>query len=367
MQTNQSSFDLARTMFGVIFIAVLLIASFWIVRPFILGFIWAGMVVIVTWPLMIKLQHHLFGKRYFAVAILVLLLILLFVLPIGFLIDSIINKAPEISQLTAKISQEQDAIKLPNLLWLGDIPLFGESLLNGWNNLAVNDGKLLMTKVQPYAGQAASWILAQVAHVGNFLIHSALMVVFSALLYYKGEVVGSSIKSFALCLSPSKGDLVVTLTRQAIRAVALGIVVTALTQSILAGIGLAISGIPYATLLTLVVFFLCLIQVGPLPVLIPAIIWLYWSGDNTWGTVLLVWSGVVGTLDNIIKPVLIRLGANLPLFLILSGVIGGMLAFGLIGLFLGPVVLAVGYKLLSAWIHEIDDISDLKQTSPPKE
>ncbi len=92
---------------------------------------------------------------------------------------------------------------------------------------------------------------------------------------------------------------------------------TALVQAVLGGIGLAVSGVPYATLLTVLMILSCLVQLGPLPVLIPAIIWLYWTGDTTWGTVLLVWSGVVGTLDNVIRPMLIRMGADLPLILIL--------------------------------------------------
>jgi predicted PurR-regulated permease PerM len=97
----------------------------------------------------------------------------------------------------------------------------------------------------------------------------------------------------------------------------------------------------------------CLAQLGPLLVLVPCIIWLYWTGDTTWGTVLLVWSCVVGTMDNVIRPILIRMGADLPLILILSGVIGGLIAFGMIGLFIGPVLLAVTWRLFSAWVHEI--------------
>ncbi|HAU5638336.1 TPA: AI-2E family transporter, partial [Citrobacter amalonaticus] len=121
---------------------------------------------------------------------------------------------------------------------------------------------------------------------------------------------------------------------------------------VLGGIGLAVSGVPYATLLTVIMILSCLVQLGPLPVLIPAIIWLYWTGDTTWGSVLLAWSCVVGTLDNVIRPMLIRMGADLPLLLILSGVIGGLIAFGMIGLFIGPVLLAVSWRLFSAWVNE---------------
>ncbi|MCV3305100.1 AI-2E family transporter, partial [Leclercia adecarboxylata] len=124
-------------------------------------------------------------------------------------------------------------------------------------------------------------------------------------------------------------------------------------QSVLGGIGLALAGVPYATLFTVLMLLTCLMQLGPLLVLVPAIVWLYWSGDTTWGTVLLVWSCVVGTMDNVIRPILIRMGADLPLILILSGVIGGLIAFGMIGLFIGPVLLAVSWRLFSAWVHEV--------------
>jgi predicted PurR-regulated permease PerM len=156
----------------------------------------------------------------------------------------------------------------------------------------------------------------------------------------------------------------VVLGWQAIRAVALGVVVTALVQSVLGGIGLAVTGIPAATLLTVLIFICCVAQLGPLLVLVPAIIWLYWSGDTTWGTVLLVWSCLVATLDNVLRPVLIRMGADLPMLLILSGVIGGLLAFGMIGLFIGPVVLAVSYRLLTAWMNEAPEpTADLEEVA----
>lgn len=363
MSNERSSFDLARMMFGIIFISILILASFWIVQPFILGFSWASMVVITTWPLMLKLQHHFFGKRYLAILVLIILLIMLFVIPIGLTIESIVSKAPDVIEFTKRITQEGETFELPKLLWLDDIPMIGHSLFNGWQRLISDGGQQLLGHVQPYAGKTATWLLEQVTHIGNFMIHSTLMILFSALLYYKGEAVAASVKSFALRLSPSKGDLVVTLTAQAIRAVAFGVVLTALFQAIFAGIGLTISGFSYVTLLTLVAFFLCLIQVGPMPVLIPAIIWLYWTGDNTWGTILLIWTTVAGVMDNVIKPILIRIGANLPLLLILCGVIGGMIAFGLIGLFLGPVVLAVGHRLLSAWINEADLSPTLQEES----
>ena len=135
---------------------------------------------------------------------------------------------------------------------------------------------------------------------------------------------------------------------------ALGVVVTAIVQSTAAGIGLAVSGIPYVTVLTAVIFMLCIAQLGPILVLAPAVGWLYWSGDPVWGTVLLVWTVIVGALDNVLRPILIKRGADLPLLLIFAGVIGGLVSFGIIGLFVGPVILAVTYRLLESWVADID-------------
>ncbi|VEA93211.1 putative inner membrane protein [Salmonella enterica subsp. houtenae] len=231
--------------------------------------------------------------------------------------------------------------------------MVGAKLYAGWHSLLDMGGSAIMAKVRPYIGTTTTWFVGQAAHIGRFMMHCALMLLFSALLYWRGEQVAMGIRHFACRLAAKRGDAAVLLAAQAIRAVALGVVVTALVQAVLGGVGLAISGVPYATLLTVVMILSCLVQLGPLPVLIPAIIWLYWTGDTTWGTVLLVWSAVVGTLDNVIRPVLIRMGADLPLLLILSGVIGGLIAFGMIGLFIGPVLLAVTWRLFSAWVHEV--------------
>ena len=146
----------------------------------------------------------------------------------------------------------------------------------------------------------------------------------------------------------------VLLAGQSIRAVALGVVVTALAQTVLAGLGLFVTGVPFAGLLTAMILILCIAQLGPIIVLVPAVIWLYWTDQPLWGSVLLVWTLVVGTMDNVLRPVLIRRGADLPLLLIFGGVIGGLIAFGIVGLFVGPVVLAIAYTLLQQWINAAD-------------
>uniref|UniRef100_S0DEP7 Putative membrane protein n=1 Tax=termite gut metagenome TaxID=433724 RepID=S0DEP7_9ZZZZ len=353
MTTLHRPRDIPQILLSVLFLALMIVACLWIVQPFVLGFAWAATIVIATWPLLLKLQRLLFGRRSLAVLVMTLLLFLLFVIPIALLVNSLVDgSGPLVHAITT------GNIALPDLGWLNSIPLVGSKLYAGWHSLLDMGGSAIMAKVRPYIGTTTTWFVGQAAHIGRFMMHCGLMLLFSALLYWQGEKVAYGVRYFATRLAAKRGDAAVLLAGQAIRAVALGVVVTALVQAVLGGIGLAISGVPYATLLTVVMIFSCLVQLGPLVVLIPSIIWLYWTGDTTWGTVLLVWSCVVGTMDNFIRPVLIRMGADLPMILILTGVIGGLIAFGMIGLFIGPVLLAVSWRLFDAWVREVPPPSD---------
>ena len=153
-------------------------------------------------------------------------------------------------------------------------------------------------------------------------------------------------------LGGPQGERLVRLAGQAIRGVAMGVGLTALAQTVLAAMGLAIAGVPYVPLLAAVIFVACVAQLGPLVILVPAAGWLYWQGNSGWAVALLVWSGLISTLDNFMRPLLIRRGAEeLPLLLIFAGVIGGLLTFGLVGLFVGPVCLAVTWTLVEAWLR----------------
>jgi len=353
MTTLHRPRDIPQILLSVLFLTLMIVACLWIVRPFVLGFAWAATIVIATWPVLIKLQRILFGRRSLAVLVMTLLLFLLFVIPIALLINSLVDGS---TPLVHAISSGN--LTLPDLAWLNSIPLVGAKLYSGWHSLLDMGGTAIMAKVRPYIGTTTTWFVGQAAHIGRFMMHCGLMLLFSALLYWQGEKVAWGVRYFATRLAAKRGDAAVLLAGQAIRAVALGVVVTALVQAVLGGIGLAISGVPYATLLTVVMIFSCLVQLGPLIVLIPCIIWLYWTGDTTWGTVLLVWSCVVGTMDNFIRPLLIRMGADLPMVLILTGVIGGLIAFGMIGLFIGPVLLAVSWRLFDAWVREVPPPSD---------
>ena len=171
-------------------------------------------------------------------------------------------------------------------------------------------------------------------------------------MYSGGEAAADYLDRFGHRLAGERGVRAIHLAGQAIRSVALGVVVTAVAQAAIGGVGLALVGMSMAGVLTALMFVLCLVQLGPALVLIPAVVWLYYSGDSVSGTVRLVISLVAMTIDQFIRPILIRRGAALPLLLILAGVIGGLIAFGFLGIFIGPTVLAVTYTLVNAWVAE---------------
>jgi predicted PurR-regulated permease PerM len=352
MEQDPLSRDLTRTVFAVLIIGGLIAASVWILRPFLAATIWSAMIVVTTWPILRGLQSRLWGKRWLAATIMTAALLLVFVAPFSAAIGTIVANTGEIVDWTSRFSE----VKLPPPPdFVDKIPVVGDKAAKVWREYADKGSEELAEIVKPYATRVASWFVAEVGNFGLVTIQFLLTVVIAAILYMTGDDAARWVRRFGRRLAGERGEQVVRLAGQAIRGVALGVVVTALVQSVLGGIGLAIAGVPFAAMLTAVMFMLALAQVGPLPVLLGGLVWLWWQGNTGWFVVLLIWTIVVGSLDNILRPILIKKGADLPLLLIFAGVIGGLFAFGLLGLFVGPVLLAVAYTLLDAWVKEASD------------
>jgi predicted PurR-regulated permease PerM len=334
----------------VLFIGALLAASLWVLRPFIGPAIWATMVVVATWPLMLRVQARLFHKRFLAVLVMTLLLLLLFVGPLTLAIGTIASNADQLVEWAKAAA----AFRLPSAppAWVVNVPMVGGLIERAWQQTAALGLHDMWPKITPYAGNVSKWLLGQVGNIGFLLLQFLMTVAIAAVMYSTGDEAALLVRRFAQRLAGERGASVVDLAGGAIRGVALGVGVTALVQAVLGGVGLLIAGVPFAALLTALMFMLCIAQVGPLLVLVPAAVWAFMDGRTGWGIFLLVVGTVVATLDNVLRPVLIRMGADLPLLLIFSGVIGGLLSFGLVGIFVGPVVLAVAYTLLEAWIAD---------------
>jgi predicted PurR-regulated permease PerM len=338
--------DLTHTMLAVLSIGLLIIASFLVLLPFLTSMVWAVLVVIATWPVLEKLEAHFVKRRGVAVALMTLALLLVVLVPITLAIITIVDNAGSIAEQAKSLTFSLSAPPK----WVERIPLAGEKLAARWSAFAALSAEERSARAVPYVQKALAWFAAQAGSIGMTILRFLLTVIIAAILYAKGEVVETGVMSFARRLAGSQGEAVAVLAAKAVRGVVLGVVLTALIQAAVGGVGLLITGVPAAGLLTAVMFMLCLAQIGPILVLLPSLIWLYWSGQPVWGTVLLVVTVIASTLDNVIRPFLIKKGADLPLLLIFSGVIGGLIAFGVIGLFIGPVVLAVTYTLLKAWV-----------------
>ena len=350
--TRRTGVDLARITFSVLFIGALLGVSMWVLRPFLGPAIWATMVVVATWPLMLRVQRRLWQRRTLAVVVMSLLLLLLFVVPLTLAVVTIVDNADRMVEW-AKLAADYHLPDQPPR-WLVDLPMLGGAAERAWEQATALGLRDLLPKLSPYAGNLTRWFVAQLGSVGVLLLQFLITVVIAAVMYATGEEAALLVRRFARRLGGERGESVVALAGGAIRGVALGVGVTAIVQALLAGIGLAIAGVPLAPLLTALTFMLCIAQLGPVPVLVPAAIWAFANDNTGWGIFLLVWAGIVATLDNVLRPVLIRLGADLPLLLIFAGVIGGLVSFGLVGIFVGPVVLAVAWTLLEAWMSDGD-------------
>ena len=359
---DRSTPDLTRTTLAIFLIALLSAASFWILRPFLPSAIWAVMLVVSTWRVLLWLQSKLLRRRSLAVAVMTTIILLLVMIPFSLAASVLFENA---DRLITTLQGAMPSSAPPPPEWLGGLPLVGPRAARLWQDVTAMGMEELSAKITPYSGAVLHWLLVQAGGAGLLMLQFLLTVIFAAIMYATGESWAQGVVGFARRLAGAQGEASVILAGHAIRGVALGVVLTAVLQAILGGLGLALCGVPYALILTVIMFLLAIAQIGPAPVLVPAVIWSYWAGDAGWATVLLFWSLVAGGMDNVLRPILIKRSADLPLLLIFVGVIGGLLAFGLIGIFVGPVVLAVAFTLLQAWIRQPAEHPALSRASTP--
>jgi predicted PurR-regulated permease PerM len=349
MALPPGSRDLPRISFGVLLIAALLGGSLYVLLPFLPALLWATMIVVATWPLMLKIESMVGGRRGLATLVCTLLLLLIVFAPLVAAILTVVDHADAFTHITVT------ELRLPPPpAWVGNVPFVGGRIVEFWDEVARGGAEGLLVRVAPYAGKAGTWLVGQIGTVGGLALHLVFTVTICAILYATGETAAKGVRRFFSRLLGEQGDATVVLAGASIRAVALGIVVTALVQTTLGGLGLLVAGTPYVALFVAAMFVLCIAQLGPMLPMLAAVGWFYYTGQNVTATLLLVWTVLVGSIDNVLRPMLIRRGANLPLLLIMAGVIGGLLAFGIVGLFVGPVVLAVSYTLLGSWVNEQD-------------
>ena len=346
MQSDTSP-DITRIVLFVLVLAILLAGTAWTLLPFLSGGVWATTIAVATWPALLRVQGATGGRRWLAVAVMITLVLLVLIVPFGLAVSALVDAAHRSPSVLRDFLTHGLGEPPP---WLAKLPMVGGPTLERWQTIAAGGPDALTAVVQPYARSAAAWAIAATGGLGSTAVLVLLTIVLLTILYAQGETAARGVLAFAHRLGGDTAERTVVLAGQAIRSVALGVIVTALIQALLAGAGLWFSGVPHAGLLLALAFMLGLAQLGPMPVLLPAVGWLYWTGNVGWAVALLIYSLPVGALDNFVRPVLIRRGVQLPLLLIIGGVIGGLIGFGVVGLFVGPVVLAATYTLAKDWV-----------------
>jgi len=321
-------------------------ATLWVMAPFMSALLWGAILAFASWPLMRLLTRVLGGRETLAASVLTVAWILIVALPLvwlGF------NLADHIRD-TVVFVRDVQVDGLPDAPdWLGGIPFVGERLVSGWQSLD-QQGAALLASVKPYLGQVGNWLLARSAQIGSGVLELTLSLIFVFFFYRDGPRLSAFVLRLLNRLVGERADYYLELVAGTVQRVVNGVIGTAAAQGLLALIGFLIAGVPGAIVLGLVTFMLSLIPMGPPLAWIPATGWLVWKGEYGMAVFLGIWGTfVISGVDNVLKPYLISRGGNLPLVIVLLGVFGGLIAFGFIGLFIGPTLLAVGYSLLLEW------------------
>jgi predicted PurR-regulated permease PerM len=320
-----------------------------VVLPFVSAILWAVVLCVSSWPLYTKMLGWFGNRRSLVAAIMGLAMILIVLLPFVIVGVSI---GENVKDFTAKFKEWSEGGPPPAPAWLDKIPVVGHKATEQWQAITADTAKLRFQ-----AGELLERITPKLLKgglvVATGLMQLALSVFIAFFLFRDGGWLGERVTVAVGRIAGERGQRMLNMAAGTIRGVVYGVLGTALAQGIATGIGLLIAGVPNVALLSLLAFFSSVIPVvGPALIWLPAALWLFSKGATTWGVFLLIWGVVVNNIDNFLKPYLISKGSDMPFILIFFGVLGGAMAFGFIGVFLGPTLLAVGYRLVVEWNAE---------------
>ena len=316
-----------------------------VLRPFFSAALWAAILCFTTWPLYLRLETVLGGRRTLSALIATLLLAAVVAVPVAILGATLADNVKALISATQKLIHEGPPSP-PE--WVASVPLVGTHIADYWNSLDQSSSVTLqqMAKLLPAAKSIVLWGGSAVA---DGIIQIILSLLIAFFFYRDGHSAAIQLQAALHRIAGTEGDRLLELAGATIRAVVYGILGTSLLQGVVAAIGFAIAGVPGAVSLGFVTFILSLMPGGPLMVAAPAAFWLYRQGSTVWAVFMMAWGVMVGAMDNVVKPLLISRGGSTPMILIMLGVLGGALAFGLIGMFLGPALVALGYRVFEQW------------------
>jgi len=347
LKSNLNDGQMIERVFLLLLVGGLGYACLEIVAPFIPPFIWAMILSLSTWPYYLSLSRWLGGRRKFAAALLTLLQLLIFVVPVVLALNAIAEHAPNLEGLLERVVAW---LRDEPPEWLASLPWVGEKLDSDWR-----EGKWLAlldpARIRPILTTAGKWLLHGSAGLALNAINIVLAVLMAGLLYSYGEQATAVAGKLAKRIGGESALKATQTAANTVRGVSLGVIGTAFIQAILSGIGFAMAGLSAATILGLLCFFTAVMQIGTAIVWIPIAAWLSHIDQNGWAVFTAIWGMAINLMDNFIKPYFIGLSSPLPFLLIMVGVVGGMLAWGFVGIFLGTTLLAVAYTTFFAWLE----------------
>jgi predicted PurR-regulated permease PerM len=316
-----------------------------VLRPFVSAALWALILCFTTWPLFLRLEDLLGGRRTLSALIATLCLAAVVVVPVAILGVTLADNVSALIAAGQKLIHDGPPAP-PD--WVASIPMIGARVATYWNYLDESSSVRLqeLTRLLPAARVI---ILKGGRAIAEGIVQITLSLLIAFFFYRDGSAAANRLQDTFRRIAGEQGERLLDLAGATIRAVVYGILGTSLLQGVIAAIGFAIAGVPGAVTLGFVTFLLSLIPGGPPIVAAPAAFWLYRQGFPAWAVFIMAWGLMVGALDNVVKPLLISRGGSTPMILVMLGVLGGALAFGVIGLFLGPTLVALGYSLFEQW------------------
>jgi predicted PurR-regulated permease PerM len=328
-------------------LALLVYLSFTLIQPFLTIGIWSVVLAVALYPLYARIVNLLGGRRRLAAVILTVITLLIIIGPVSWLvvglIDSIRTLSEHLDPSSFEFPRPRESVK--------DWPLIGDQIYQFWE-LASNNLYAAFAKIAPHLRPLGSSLLSIAANAGTGVLTFFIAILVAGFLYPPAPVLVESIKQLARKLNAERGQDFVGLAGATIRTVSRGVIGISALQAFFAGLGLAVAGIPGASLITSAVLVLGIIQIGPSIVIIPLIIWSWTTMETAHALLFTAYMVPVNLLDNILRPLVMARGLGTPMLIILIGVIGGTISYGITGLFLGPLILAVIWELLMAWIQE---------------
>ena len=329
-------------------VLIVLAVCYLVLQPFIPGILFAAVVCSATWPLYLRLRQALWGRPALAALAMTLLLIVLVIGPVVLLA---VTLADSLSALVAASKAILGGGPVAPPTWVRAIPLVGDLLADYWQRLAAS-GDSLFTQWRGLIEPVRTFLVGAGKATGGGLLQLALASFIGYFFYRDGEALILALRNLLDQIAGGLGSELLQTIDNAVTGVIHGIFGTALAQALVALIGFLIAGVPAALALAAATFFLSILPIGPPLVWGAAAAWLAFKGQVGWAIFMALWGVLaISSIDNLVKPYLISRSSKLPLLLIVLGVFGGVLAFGFIGLFIGPPVLAIGLTLLRLWME----------------